>query len=157
MGANRDRLMRHLRRADRHDRLRLYYCVVNGRNGACEVLVHSKVLIIDDRIMRIGSSNLNNRSMGLDTECDLVVEAWGEEQRGKIAAIRNRLLAEHLDATPDALSAAIARTGSLIRGIDACNTKARGLRPFPEMDLEGPTKPISASGLMDPPRPLKLR
>jgi phosphatidylserine/phosphatidylglycerophosphate/cardiolipin synthase-like enzyme len=156
MGANRDRLMRHLRRADLHDRLRLYYGVVDGRDGACEVLLHSKVLIVDDRIMRIGSSNLNNRSMGLDTECDLVIEACGDKQRRGIAGIRNRLLGEHLDAAPDVLAAAIARTGSLIRGIDACNTRPRGLRPFPEMDLEGPTRPISASGLMDPLRPLRL-
>jgi phosphatidylserine/phosphatidylglycerophosphate/cardiolipin synthase-like enzyme len=156
MGANRDRLMRHLRRADLHNRLRLYYGVVNGTDGECEVLLHSKVLIVDDRIMRIGSSNLNNRSMGLDTECDLAIEAFDEDHRGKIVDIRNRLLGEHLDVAPHSLSAAIARTGSLIRGIDACNTKARGLRPFPEIELEGPTDPISASGLMDPPRPLKL-
>jgi phospholipase D1/2 len=120
------------------------------------VLLHSKVLIVDDRMMRIGSSNLNNRSMGLDTECDLVIEAADEEERGRIVDIRNRLLAEHLDVTPDAISAAIARSGSLIRGIDACNVNARGLRPFPEKDLDGPTKPISATQLMDPPRPLKL-
>jgi phosphatidylserine/phosphatidylglycerophosphate/cardiolipin synthase-like enzyme len=156
MGANRDRMMRHLRRADQHNRLRLYYGVVNGKDGECEVLLHSKVLIVDDRIMRIGSSNLNNRSMGLDTECDLAIEASTDAHRGTIVDIRNRLLAEHLDVSADVLSAAIARTGSLIRGIDACNTKSRGLRPFPEMDLEGPTDSISASGLMDPPRPLKV-
>jgi phosphatidylserine/phosphatidylglycerophosphate/cardiolipin synthase-like enzyme len=154
MGANRDRMIRYLRRADLHGRLRLYYSVVDGRDGACEVLLHSKALIVDDRMMRIGSSNLNNRSMGLDTECDLVIEAVDEAQRGKIVDIRNRLLAEHLDVTPDVISAAIARTGSLIRGIDACNLNARGLRPFPETDLEGPTDPISATEFMDPPRPL---
>ena len=38
-------------------------------------MVHSKVMIVDDRLLRIGSANLNNRSMGTDTECDLAIEA----------------------------------------------------------------------------------
>ena len=36
--------------------------------------VHAKIMVIDDRLLRVGSSNLNNRSMGFDTECDLAVE-----------------------------------------------------------------------------------
>jgi len=154
MANNRDRMIRHLRRADLHGRLRIYYPVVDGQEGACEVLVHSKVLIVDDRLMRVGSSNLNNRSMGLDTECDLVIEAANTEHRSKIADIRDRLLAEHLGVTSDMISSVIVRTGSLIRGIDACNINARGLRPFPETNLGGPTEPIAVTGLMDPPHPL---
>ena len=38
-------------------------------------MVHSKVMIVDDRLLRVGSANLNNRSMGTDTECDLAIEA----------------------------------------------------------------------------------
>ena len=37
--------------------------------------VHAKVMIVDDRCARVGSANLSNRSMGLDTECDLVLDA----------------------------------------------------------------------------------
>lgn len=155
MGANRDRLIRHLRRADRHGRLRVYYAVSEGRERACEISVHSKVLIADDRILRIGSSNLANRSMGLDTECDLVIEALNDEQRQNIGGIRSRLLAEHLGVMPEAISEAISRTGSLIRAIDACNSNARCLRPFPETDIDGPTEPVAVTGLMDPAKPLK--
>jgi phospholipase D1/2 len=57
--------------------------------------VHAKVLIVDDWFLRIGSSNLNNRSMGFDTECDLAIEAQNREQRAAITAVRNRLIAEH--------------------------------------------------------------
>ena len=32
---------------------------------------------IDDTLLRIGSANINNRSMGFDTECDLSLEAAG--------------------------------------------------------------------------------
>ena len=37
--------------------------------------VHAKVMIVDDRSARVGSANLTNRSMGVDTECDLVLDA----------------------------------------------------------------------------------
>ena len=40
-----------------------------------DTMVHSKVMVVDDVMMRVGSANLNNRSFGLDTECDLVFEA----------------------------------------------------------------------------------
>ncbi|MDQ2081086.1 phospholipase D-like domain-containing protein [Xanthobacteraceae bacterium Astr-EGSB] len=154
MGANRDRVMRHIRRADRHNRLRFYYPVVAGKERACEVLVHSKLVIIDDRILRIGSSNLNNRSMGLDTECDLVIEAFDSQQRHAISELRDRLLAEHLAVSVDRISAAIAENGSLIRGIEQCNRNDRGLRPFAETDLDGPVEPIFGTHILDPKRPL---
>ena len=35
----------------------------------------SKVAVFDDRLLRIGSTNLNNRSLGYDTECDVAIEA----------------------------------------------------------------------------------
>ncbi|MDA3969971.1 MAG: hypothetical protein PF442_01330 [Desulfobulbaceae bacterium] len=39
--------------------------------------------------------------MGLDTECDLALEAGGQQRlKTAIAAFRNRLLAEHLDVSP---------------------------------------------------------
>jgi phosphatidylserine/phosphatidylglycerophosphate/cardiolipin synthase-like enzyme len=156
MGSNGERMMRDLRRADRHGRLRLYYPVVQAEADACEVLVHSKVMVVDDRLLRIGSANLNNRSMGLDTECDLAIEARNAEQSAAIAAVRNRLLAEHLGVRPDELARAVAAHGSLIRGIDACNRHPRGLRPFPENDPDGPTRPIAVTRLLDPAAPFDL-
>ena len=79
MGSNRDRLFRRLKAADRHGRFRAYYAVVPKPDGGEQpVGIHSKPMIVDDRFVRIGSSNFNNRSMGVDTECDLALEA---EQR----------------------------------------------------------------------------
>lgn len=156
MGANRDRLMRRMRQADRYNRLRFYYPVVGGKNESCEVLIHSKVLIVDDEILRIGSSNLNNRSMGLDTECDLVIEASNAEQRRAIARIRDQLLGEHLSVAPETVAQAVARHDSLIGGIEACNHGERGLREFPESDNAGPAKPIPGTSVLDPEKPLAL-
>jgi phosphatidylserine/phosphatidylglycerophosphate/cardiolipin synthase-like enzyme/uncharacterized membrane protein YdjX (TVP38/TMEM64 family) len=66
-----------------------------GPDGTYSIHVHAKVLVVDDAFLRIGSSNLNNRSMGFDTECDLGIEADSDERRAAIASVRNRLIAEH--------------------------------------------------------------
>ncbi len=57
--------------------------------------VHSKVMTIDDRYLVIGSSNLSNRSMALDTECDLIFAGDTEAHRESIRRVRDDLIAEH--------------------------------------------------------------
>lgn len=154
MANNRDRLIRGLKKADSFGRLRVMYAVVpDGDGGECEVLIHSKVVVVDDIFVRVGSSNLNNRSEGLDTECDVAVEARTLAERQAIAALRNRLLAEHLDACESDVAAAI-RRGSLVGAIDRLNTRPRGLRPFPT-SLTGPTSPLPGTALLDPSRPFR--
>ena len=82
--------------------------------------VHSKVMIVDDALVRIGSANFSHRSMGVDTECDLAVEAGGDpDVRAGIRRIRDRLLAEHLGLPVDAVARGIERAGSIARFIDA--------------------------------------
>jgi phosphatidylserine/phosphatidylglycerophosphate/cardiolipin synthase-like enzyme/uncharacterized membrane protein YdjX (TVP38/TMEM64 family) len=77
-------------------------------DGLLSIHVHAKLLIVDDRFLRIGSSNLNNRSMGFDTECDVGIEAANDEQRRAIASIRNRLIAEHWGSDEQSVAAALA-------------------------------------------------
>ena len=55
--------------------------------------VHSKVMTIDDRYLVIGSSNLSNRSMALDTECDLIFAGDTEAHRESIRRVRDDLIA----------------------------------------------------------------
>lgn len=154
LGANRDRLIRRLNRCDRHGRVRAFYPVVPRPDGTeQEIIVHSKLVIVDDVFLRVGSSNLNQRSEGLDTELDIAIEARTAEQRGAIAAVRNRLLAEHLDNTPDAFGAALQREGSLARTIETFNTRARGLRAFPNAAGKGSIEPVLGTGLVDPVAP----
>lgn len=57
--------------------------------------IHSKVTAIDDKYLGIGSSNLSNRSMSLDTECDLVFAADNDIHRQQILQVRNDLIGEH--------------------------------------------------------------
>jgi uncharacterized membrane protein YdjX (TVP38/TMEM64 family) len=131
MGILRTKLLARLVENDRHGRLRLAYPTVPGLGAGC-INVHAKVLIVDEALARVGSANLSNRSMGLDSECDLVLDA---ELDGRLAApiagLRARLLAEHLGATPAAVATAIADRGSLIGAIDALAGGPRTLVPLP--------------------------
>ncbi|MGO7592110.1 phospholipase D-like domain-containing protein [Rhizobium leguminosarum] len=157
MGGNRERVIRRLKRADRADRLRVYYAVVPGpvtakESGEVEVLVHSKLIIADDELVRIGSSNLNNRSEGLDCECDMLVEASNGEHRRAIVDLRNRLLSEYLGTTPESFAAAFMQSGSLTEAVEALNDGPRGLREF-TVELSGSISPIFGTAIFDPVRP----
>lgn len=156
MGGNRDRLIRRLKRADRFGRLKVVYPVVPRDDGTeQDVLIHSKLLVIDDRFVRIGSSNLNNRSEGLDTEADIAVEAGSEGCARSITGLRDRLLAEHLDSSRQTVGEVMARTGSLIRTIDELNIRPRGFRDMAIRIDKGETEPVWGTDIVDPARPLR--
>jgi phosphatidylserine/phosphatidylglycerophosphate/cardiolipin synthase-like enzyme len=118
--------------------------------------VHSKAIVVDDRLARIGSSNLNNRSHGVDSECDLAIEARTEAQRRAILGFRDRLLAEHLGCSPQEVAAATAATGSVIAAIERLNVGPRGLRELAIHAHEGPDEPLPVSSLLDPHEPIDL-
>ncbi len=154
MGRNRNRLIRRLKRADAHGRLRIMYPVVPRADGGDhQVLIHSKIVVIDDRFVRVGSSNLNNRSEGLDTECDIAVEAKTDEERSAIRRLRDDLLAEHLDAQPEAVTQIVEQTGSLVASLDRLNVRSRGVRPFAVSPQDGKTSALPATGILDPRMP----
>ncbi len=156
MGKNRNRLLRRLKRQDKYDRLRVFCPVAPGSDKPCSIAIHSKVIIADDDFLRVGSSNLNNRSMGLDTECDVGIEALDDEARNSISQLRRRLLAEHLGASEFAVAQAVDAEGSMIRAIDRLNVNPRGLRPL-RVRWRGETRPLWLSWLLDPVKPLSLR
>jgi phospholipase D1/2 len=129
MGVLRARVLERLRAADRFRRLGIYHPVVPG-GGAAAVNVHSKILIADHALVRVGSANLSNRSLGLDTECDLALEAAGDARvAAAIAALRDGLLAEHLGVEPATVAGAVAATG--LRGaVEALRGGPRTLVPL---------------------------
>lgn len=77
------------------ERVAMAYPVSRVNGSEKPVRIHSKLMVVDDRYLRVGSSNLNNRSMRLDTECDLVFAAEDEASRQAVAHIRNDLIREH--------------------------------------------------------------
>ena len=118
MGTFRDSAFRQLIAADEHKRLRLVYPTAS-RSRDVPTFVHSKVMIVDDVLARIGSANLSHRSMGMDTECDLAVDAGGDlRARAGIRHVRDRLLAEHLGVSVDDVARGIERGGSIGALID---------------------------------------
>jgi phospholipase D1/2 len=118
----RNQLITRLRAADRHGRFRAYAPVTSGR---APIIVHSKIVIADDCALRVGSSNMNNRSMGFDTECDLCLSTDMADNAEEIGTIirgfRNRLIGEHLATKPETVAAQHERHGSLIAAMEALN------------------------------------
>lgn len=155
MTENRERMFTLLHRADRHGRLRIFF-PISEAVPPCPIKVHSKLIIVDDRLLRIGSANLNRRSTGLDTECDLAVEAETPAARQAIAGLRNRLLAEHLGSSEQAFTDAAAAT-SLIGAIDALNGRAPRLLLTAEQPDEEETTLMPGSALLDPRQPITLK
>ncbi len=155
MGSARAILLQDLRDVDRHGRLR--FCTPVTEEGH-DIYVHAKVLIVDDRLLRIGSSNFNNRSMGLDTECDIAIEAapgGDEAMRREILRVRDGLLAEHFGVTGSVLQEALAAAGgSLVGMLDRLvRTDGRSLRPFTPPLLGAIERKLAETHLLDPGHP----
>jgi phosphatidylserine/phosphatidylglycerophosphate/cardiolipin synthase-like enzyme/uncharacterized membrane protein YdjX (TVP38/TMEM64 family) len=152
----RDTAFRRVLAADAYGRLRLVYPMAS-RARDVPTFVHSKVMIVDDAFVRIGSANTTHRSMGVDTECDLAVDAGDDAAaRAGIRGIRDRLVAEHLGLEVEAVTAALARTDSLRALVDAQQGADRTLVRFdpPEAAGEEPSEAMRA--VVDPDAPIGL-
>lgn len=78
------------------DRVIMTYSSITDEQGrSAYKRIHSKVMTIDEKYLVIGSSNLSNRSMTLDTEIDTVYYGNDEHNAAQIARVRDDLLAEH--------------------------------------------------------------
>jgi phosphatidylserine/phosphatidylglycerophosphate/cardiolipin synthase-like enzyme len=152
MGILRQRLVRRLRDADRHGRLGVFYPRL-PRDEA-RLNLHSKLMVVDDQLLRIGSSNLSNRSMGFDTECDVQIDACGEERVARgIARLRDRLLAEHLGVHPMRVARTLAETGSFLRTIARLGRGERALVPLPSEEPGLLDRVVPETLLVDPEEP----
>jgi phosphatidylserine/phosphatidylglycerophosphate/cardiolipin synthase-like enzyme len=154
MGSNRERMLRRLAAADHCGRLRVYKRVVAGDREQ-EVALHAKLVIVDDEFLRVGSSNLNNRSLGFDTECDLAVEAADAATRTAIAAVRTELLAEHLHCSAAEVRRALEAEG-LIGAVERLNRRAGLLQRYRVDPADGAQTPLPGSALLDPGEPIDL-
>lgn len=155
MDTARARLWAALQRRDVHRRLAMYHPVTARR---APIYVHAKIMVIDDRELRIGSANVNNRSMRLDTECDVVVAATPTDPAiaTRIVAIRDGLIAEHLGVAPERVAAEIARRGSLIAAIEALRCDARSLVRYAVPDLPAIEAWLADNEVLDPEGPAEM-
>jgi phosphatidylserine/phosphatidylglycerophosphate/cardiolipin synthase-like enzyme/membrane protein DedA with SNARE-associated domain len=156
MGALRQHLLNKLLQADEHQRLKICYPDREGLKTKI-INVHSKILVIDDTLLTVGSANLSNRSMGFDTECNLALSAEGQAHIQKaIAGFRNRLLAEHLGTTKEKITASLEKTGALLATVDALNKSERSLQDLAQAETDSLTETLSASEIVDPERPINM-
>ncbi|HEX8419420.1 MAG TPA: phospholipase D-like domain-containing protein, partial [Sphingomonas sp.] len=153
MDTARARLMEALKRRDRHGRLRMYHPFTAGGTS---IYVHAKLTIVDDKQLRVGSANMNNRSLRLDTECDLIVLADDAATSATILDVRHRLLGEHLDVSPETVAATIAAQGSLIGAVELLRGDGRSLRPYEPKDLAGIEKWLADNEVLDPEGPEEM-
>lgn len=149
MGALRGQLVRDLKAADRHDRLRVLSPMVDDGTA---VNVHAKLLIADDRVLSIGSANLSNRSMHLDSECDAIIDADDDRTATALRGLRDHLLTEHLGLPRAQVERALSDAERLIDGLDRLRRDAPGR--LPDLPLDGLEEPLVEAELADPSEPL---
>lgn len=154
MDVLRGRLLKRLRDADAEGRLRVYYPDREGLDDEY-INVHAKVAVVDDRIARVGSANLNNRSMGLDSECDLAVDARGRPEAVEaVARFRNTLLAEHLGRRAEEVARALQERGTLIAAIESLRGGERTLAPLEGLVSDAMDRRVPEAAIVDPERPV---
>ncbi|MGE3539760.1 MAG: VTT domain-containing protein [Candidatus Tectimicrobiota bacterium] len=154
VGVRHSQFMQGLQQHDRFHRLRFVYPVSSGEKP-CPVFIHSKICIIDDQLARVGSANLTNRSLGLDTECDLALVSAGQARlEAAIAHLRHRLLGEHLGVEPARVREAMAARGSLLAAVDALQEAGRGLLPVQVLRVPEAESLIPEAALFDPEGPI---
>jgi phosphatidylserine/phosphatidylglycerophosphate/cardiolipin synthase-like enzyme len=122
MDRARSNMLWRLQAADIFGRFRAYFPTTPLGQ---KIIVHSKTAVFDDVLARVGSANLNNRSGGFDTECELAVEGGTEAARLAIAAFRDRSIGHFLGYTGDAVAKARAEMGGLVAAIEHLNREAR--------------------------------
>jgi phospholipase D1/2 len=157
VGVLRKRMIRCVRAADVHGRLRACYpAVPGGADGKrVPVQVHSKILIIDDQHLHVGSANASNRSLGLDIECDLAIDATpGDEDVPRaLRRLRERLLAEHLGARVEEVRRIFDETGSIVAVVDRLIGRPRTLVSLDDRVEEGIEPALPDQALLDPDTP----
>ena len=156
MDPARDELVAALEELDTHDRFNLYV----PYTGETPIYVHAKLMIVDDRILRVGSANMNNRSMGLDSECDVFIDCdrpGNAKAEPAIRAIRESLLSEHLGILKQDVSFLVEKHGSMAGMIDYIGNRnrryLRRLRPAKHDDWE---RELALDERLDPEEPGEL-
>lgn len=146
-------LVRTIEAADTQDRFSLWMPHI----GETAIYVHAKLMVVDDAILSIGSANLNNRSLGLDSECNVFIDSGrpvNAHAAPAIAALRHSLLAEHLGLQEAEVAEALGDGKSMRAFIEASGEKGgRHLRRYRAPELSEAKRKLAESELLDPERP----
>ena len=156
MDTRRSLILHNLRQSDSKGRLGVYQAV-NAKGE--HIYVHAKLLIVDDEFVRIGSSNMASRSLAMDSECDLALEASDQtELRDFLAGLRVRLMSEHLGIPVGTLEAGLKECGGSILAVieKLRGTDGRTLKVLEAGEMTESERALAESCLLDPERPISI-
>jgi hypothetical protein len=110
--------------------------------------IHSKLMIVDDRFVTLGSANTTNRSMGLDSELNHSWESLNapgsapDALQRAIRTLRVSLLVEHTGLADRAALRAFSRADALVPTLDAVGAERRGRLLLHPLDTVFDQKPM---------------
>lgn len=149
MDTARAKFVTKLRSYDKEGKFQIYHPYTAQGTA---IYVHAKVMIVDDVVLRVGSANVNNRSMGFDSECDCLIDArsaGGKELEQTINLIRTSLLAEHLGRSEESVGAALA-DGSMLEVIERFRGGGKTLKPYTVEETSDIADFVASEDLLDP-------
>jgi phosphatidylserine/phosphatidylglycerophosphate/cardiolipin synthase-like enzyme len=156
MDSARAQLVRAIGEHDKESRFSLYF--PKTRDGE-SIYVHAKLMIVDDRILRIGSANMNNRSLGLDSECDIFIDCdrrGNESACHNIKALRASLLAEHIGLSPEKVAQLLQSGMSMREIIESAKGNGPWLKRLELPELDDAEKAIAENAILDPENPHEM-
>ena len=146
-------LVQALEELDHNDKFHIYIPFT----GETPIYVHAKLTIVDDCVLRIGSANLNNRSLGLDSECDVFIDCarpGNAHAAQAITALRHSLLAEHLGLAEEDIGNLLEANGSMAGLIAwAGKQNSRYLQPFHPAPHPEIVTDLATNEVLDPEKP----
>jgi phosphatidylserine/phosphatidylglycerophosphate/cardiolipin synthase-like enzyme len=120
------------------------------------IYVHAKLMIVDDEILRIGSANMNNRSLGLDSECDIFIDAkrpGNESAAPGIRMMRATLLAEHCGLSVEKVAQLLGSGTAMREIIENHSGNGRRLCLLELAELTDIEKALAENAVLDPATP----
>jgi phosphatidylserine/phosphatidylglycerophosphate/cardiolipin synthase-like enzyme len=153
MDSARAQLVRSIGEHDKQGRFSLYFPKTKGGDA---IYVHAKLMIVDDRILRIGSANMNNRSLGLDSECDIFIDCdrpGNESACANIKALRATLIAEHSGLPAERVTQMLDSGRSMREIIEGAGSDGRRLERLDIPELDDAEKAIADNAVLDPENP----
>lgn len=150
MDSARVQLLRAIGKHDKKGRLSIY--VPHTKLGE-PIYVHAKLLIVDDEILRIGSANMNNRSLGLDSECDIFIDTkrpGNESATPGIRMMRATLLAEHCGLSVEKVAELLSNGTGMRDIIENHRGSGRTLNLLKLAELTEAEKALAENAALDP-------
>ncbi|BEV01186.1 hypothetical protein NSDW_22800 [Novosphingobium olei] len=156
MDSARARLVRSIAEKDINNRFSIN--IPYTANGT-PIYVHAKLMIIDDEVLRVGSANMNNRSLGLDSECDVSLDAADPANSSaapEIARLRHKLLAEHCGVSVEHMAQTLSAAITMREAVKLLTGPGRRLERLELPDLSDAETVLADQAILDLENPDEL-